>query len=93
MRILIGRRHETMKQLAYELDVTDRTIRTDITVLTVDYPLETVRGNGGCVKLAGWYNPHRRILSQEQIKVLTDLAQTANNYQSEILNGILRAYA
>ena len=93
MRILGKRRRETMKQLANELNVTDRTIRTDITILTVDYPLETVRGNGGCVKLADWYHPHKRILSQEQITVLTELAQTANPYHADILNGILRAYA
>ena len=45
MRILVSRRHETMGQLASELLVTDRTIRSDITALAVDYPLETVRGN------------------------------------------------
>jgi predicted DNA-binding transcriptional regulator YafY len=67
MRILEARRHETMTRLATELGVTDRTIRTDITVLTCDYPLETVRGNGGGVHVADWYRPHRNILSHEQI--------------------------
>ena len=93
VRILVSRRHETMKQLASELNVTDRTIRTDITVLTVDYPLETVRGNGGCVKVADWYHPHKHSLSQEQIKVLTELTKTVNTYQAEILIGILKTYA
>lgn len=40
-----------MGRLALELGVTRRTIRSDITALTVDYPLETQRGNGGCVKV------------------------------------------
>ena len=69
MRILIGKRHETMRALADELHVTTRTIRTDITALTADYPLETARGNGGCVKLADWYHPHKRLLSREQQQV------------------------
>jgi predicted DNA-binding transcriptional regulator YafY len=66
VRILVCRRQETMGRLARELDVTDRTIRNDITVLSVDYPLETVRGNGGCVRLADWYYPHKTVLTQEQ---------------------------
>ena len=52
MRIMTARRQESMGRLALELGVTRRTIRSDITALTVDYPLETQRGNGGCVKVA-----------------------------------------
>ena len=49
MRIMVARRQENMQVLAAELDVTDRTIRNDILVLTAEYPLETTRGNGGGV--------------------------------------------
>ena len=49
MRIMTARRQESMGRLALELGVTRRTIRSDITALTIDYPLETQRGNGGCV--------------------------------------------
>ena len=41
MRIMTARRQESMGRLALELGVTRRTIRSDITALTVDYPLET----------------------------------------------------
>ena len=61
MRILTARRRETMGRLADELHVTSRTIRSDVIALMVDYPLETQRGNGGCVKVADWYHPHRNI--------------------------------
>ena len=61
MRIMTARRQESMGRLALELGVTRRTIRSNITTLTVDYPLETQRGNGGCVKVADWYHPHRSI--------------------------------
>ena len=43
MRIMTARRQESMGRLALELGVTRRTIRSDITTLTVDYPLETQR--------------------------------------------------
>ena len=91
MRILVSRRHETMRRLADELSVTDRTIRTDITVLTADYPLETVRGNGGCVKVADWYHPHRNILSLEQVTVLEELICKADEPQQRVLKEMLVA--
>ena len=92
MRILIGKRHETMRALADELHVTTRTIRTDITALTADHPLETARGNGGCVKLADWYHPHRRMFSREQQQVLTELGAVSDARQSRVLREMLSAY-
>ena len=91
VRILVSRRRETMKQLA-SVNVTDRTIRTDITVLTVDYPFETVRGNSGCVKVADWYQPHRNILSQEQQNLLITLLDKGDNYQQKVLREMLFAF-
>jgi len=85
IRILLGRRHETMGQLACELGVTTRTIRNDITILTTKYPLETVRGNGGGVKLMDWYHPHKNTLSQEHQNVLIELLDKVNEYQQKIL--------
>jgi predicted DNA-binding transcriptional regulator YafY len=81
-----------MGNLASELNVTDRTIRNDIICLTVDYPLETIRGNGGCVKLADWYWPNKNILSQEQQQVLCQMIDMANEHQSIVLRGIISAY-
>lgn len=92
MRILAGRRHETMGQLARELGVTERTIRNDVLVLTVDYPLETVRGNGGCIKLANGYQTHKIILSREQQKILNQMMDKADEYQQKILREILTAF-
>lgn len=92
MRILVGRRQETMRMLADELGVSDRTIRTDISVLTVEHPLETVRGNGGCVKLADWYRPNRNILSQEQQHVLSQMIEKGDVHQVKVLSEILTAY-
>lgn len=92
MRILTARRHETMGRLAAELHVTDRTIRSDITVLTVDYPLETQRGNGGCVKLADWYHPYRNTLSEEQQQVLSRLVNICDEHQANVLRQMLSEY-
>lgn len=92
MRVLTARRHETMNHLAVELGVTLRTIRTDITVLTVDYPFETIRDNGGCVKVADWYHPHRNILSMKQQSTLYQLMRAADTRQREVLQQMLLEY-
>ena len=92
MRILTARRSESMARLANELQVSTRTIRTDILALTVDYPLETVMGRHGCVQVAEWYHPHRNILSAEQQAVLSQLMESANERQREVLAQMLVEY-
>ena len=92
IRVLVARRHETMPQLAIELDVSERTIQRDILALTADYPLETYRGNGGCVALADWYHPSKRILSKEQQTVIQQMILKADVQQERVLREILMEY-
>ena len=92
MRILVARRSANIRALAAELGVCRRTICTDIEILTVDYPLETVRGNGGCVRVAAWYHPHRNMLSQQQQTVLSQLMESATKQQREVLRQMLVEY-
>lgn len=92
IRILVARRQENMQVLAAELGVTDRTIRNDILALTAEYPLETSRGNGGGVRIADWYHPHKNILTKEQISVLQQLMDKADENQQSVLNQMLREY-
>ena len=86
MRIMVARRQENMQVLAAELGVTDRTIRNDILVLTAEYPLETTR------RIADWYHPHKNIFSQDQISVLEQLMDKADDEQKKVLDQMLREY-
>lgn len=92
MRILAARRSETAPKLARELGVSVCTVRRDILQLTADYPLETLSGNGGCVKVAEWYHPHRNILSAQQQRVLSELMESANEQQAKVLRELLLEY-
>lgn len=92
MRILATRRQETMPRLAAELNVTVRTIWSDIIVLTVDYPISTTRGIGGCVKLDGSYHPRKFIFSMEQQNVLMELLNKADDAQQNVLREMLTEY-
>lgn len=92
IRIMVARRQESMQVLARELGVSDRTIRTDILALTAEYPLETIRGNGGGVRIADWYHPHKNILTVEQMTVLEQLMSQADDNQKRVLDQMLREY-
>ena len=74
------------------LDQLSGTIQNDILALTVDYPLETKQGNGGCVKVADWYHPHRNLLSEEQQRTLSQLMESATEQQAEVLREMLVEY-
>ena len=91
MRIMVARRQENMQVLAAELGVTDRTIRNDILILTAEYPLETTRGNGGGVRI-DWYHPHKNILSKDQMTVLEQLMDKADDEQKKVIDQMLREY-
>lgn len=92
MRILTARRQDTIGNLARELGVCERTVRRDVETLTVDYPLETRQGNGGCVMVAEWYYPHKNLLSQEQQQVLTDMLPLGDEHQARVIRQLLSAY-
>ena len=92
MRILTARRSDTAPHLAAELGVSVKTIRRDILQLMTEYPLETVSGNGGCVRVAEWYHPHRNIMSMEQETVLSQLMESATEQQREVLRQMLVEY-
>ena len=92
MRILTSRRRETAAHLATELNVSVSTVYRDVLTLTAEYPLDTKRGNGGCIQLADWYHPHRSILSAEQQNVIARLMDHCDDYQAHVLQEILLEY-
>lgn len=92
MRILVARRSETAQKLAQVLNASVCTIRRDVLALTEDFPLEAVPGRHGCIKVADWYHPHRNIMSEEQQTVLTQLMESANEQQREVLRQMLVEY-
>ena len=95
IRILRVRKKDTIENLARELCVSRSTIKRDLLILTVDemYHIDTLPGNGGGVVFHDINNPHKGILSQEQIDVLTELVGCIGNHQSNVIKGILEAYA
>jgi predicted DNA-binding transcriptional regulator YafY len=92
MRILESRRHKKMSNFAFQFYVSIRTIFNDIEILTASYPIETLRGPKGCVKLMDGYATYQSILSDEQQKTLMDIFPLLNETQSKVIYGLLCAH-
>ena len=91
--VLSQRRHDQVKNLAVEFGVTERTIRTDIEILSCSYPVETVRGRyGGGVRVADWYHRDRKALSPEQVDLLKRLAPSLAGQDLMTLNSIINTF-
>jgi len=94
MEVLCQRRHDTMKNLAFEFSVTERTIRNDISILSLSYPLETIRGRyGGGVKVMDGFYMNRKYLKPEQKDLLERLSTNLSGEDLSIMNSILKEFA
>lgn len=94
MEVLCQRRHDTMKNLAFEFGVTERTIRNDINILSLSYPLETIRGRyGGGVSVMDGFYMNRKYLKADQKKLLERLSTSLSGEDLSIMNSILKEFA
>ena len=94
MDLLCQRRRETISNLAAELGVSERTIRRDIEMLTLRYPIETVCGRyGGGVRMADWYQQGRQRLTPRQTALLRRLAVGLQGEDLEDMKQILTQFA
>lgn len=94
MDLLCQRRRETISNLAAELGVSERTIRRDVEMLTLRYPIETVCGRyGGGVRMADWYQQGRQRLTPRQTALLRRLAVGLQGEDLEDMKQILTQFA
>ena len=93
LEILCLRRHETTENLAHEFNVSRGTIRRDITVLTCSYPVETVQGSHGGVRVADWFHLDRRALNSDEITFLRKLEGQLDGADREMLNRIITLFS
>lgn len=92
--VLCARRHDQVKNLAEEFQVSEKTIRTDIEVLACSFPIETTRGRyGGGIHVADWFRRDRRYLNKEQAALLMRLAPGLQGRDLEVMNSILNTFA
>ena len=93
LEALCLRRHDTYGNLANEFNVSTGTIRRDIVVLTCSYPIETVQGGHGGVRVAEWFHLDRRALNSAEITFLRRLAESLDGPDLEMLNRIIAIFS
>lgn len=91
---LCHRRHETMSNLAFEFGVSIRTIRNDIDILSLSYPLETIRGRyGGGVTVTDGFYLNRKYLKPAQQELLERLSAQLSGDDLAVMNSIFKDFA
>ena len=86
-------RRTTLDELAAQFNVSKRTIRYDLDILTCSAPIYTVQGNGGGIRVAdGWYIS-RRYLRDEHEAVLRRLIPGLQPEDQKAISEILLAFA
>ena len=92
IEILNMRRSEKIENLAFEFDVTRRTIENDIQVLSCSYPIDTKTGPTGCVYVQDGFDLYERYLTAKQFEVLEELKGVATVEQVKVLETILKSF-
>ena len=74
IKILCRRRHETIRNLAFELGVSERTIRRDIETLSLTEPIYTQTGRyAGGVYVVENYSGNQMYMSEKESEILHKL--------------------
>ena len=92
LEVLCVRRHDTIKRLSEEFNVSERTIRYDIKVLECSYPLYTTQGTGGGVHVMDGYRLGMKYLTDEQAELLERICGNLEGRDLSIAKEILKIF-
>lgn len=85
LKALCRRRYETISNLATEFDVSERTIRRDIEILSFTEPIYTQSGRNGGVYVVDGYRMDRMYMSEEEAGLLCKIRDTAATKSTGLL--------
>ena len=82
LKILCRRRHETVANLAFELCVSERTVRRDIEALSLSEPIYTQAGRyGGGVYILDSYKPPNAYMAEQESSLLKKIYRIAEKME------------
>lgn len=93
LTVMNARRHDTMSNLAFEYGVSEKTVRRDIELLCIDYPIYTTQGNGGGVHVVDGCNAGRKCLTNKQEELLQKLLPDLSGEDADTMRGIIQTFA
>ncbi len=92
LEVLSVRRYETRYNLAFEFSVNEKTIRRDIEILSLDYPIYTTQGQGGGIHVADNFKLGKSYLKDEQKELLEKILPTLDGKDAEVMRSILDTF-
>ena len=93
LTILCERRSEQAENLATEFGVTLRTIYHDIEVLACSYPIITVQGHGGGIRVMEGYRLGMKYLTDNECIVLERVAEIASDDDKIVIYKIIKTFS
>ena len=93
LEVLCLRRFDTIDHLADEFGVSRRTIRYDLEVLQCSYPIETVKGGGGGIRVMDGYYIGMKYLNSGQAALLEKLSETLSGDELLTMQSILKTFS
>ena len=95
LELMCERRHETISNLAFEFEVSERTMRYDVQILSISYPIYPATGNrnqGGGVHVVDGYYIGRKIMKPSQVALLERLAMNLDDEDKEMMKSIIKDF-
>ena len=92
LEILCIRRYETRENLAFEFSVSKRTIENDVLLLSLEYPIYTMRGKNGGIYVEEWFSLNKKYLSAKQYAVLAKLSGQVCEDDAKTLVSIMNEF-
>ena len=87
-------RQTTIARLDEEHKVCPRTIYYDVEILSLIYPIESVRGRyHGGIKLPDWYTPNPNRYSPAQMELLLRIQEALEGNDLIIMNSIISQFS
>ena len=86
-------RFSTVSQLAFEFNVSKRTIRRDLLLLSLSHPIEIRQGSGGGVYVMEGYRLGKVYLKDKQEKVIKKYIEIAPEEDKDVLTSILTDFS
>lgn len=93
LEILCRKKQVTFQELEWEFGVVKETIRKDILYLMCSYPIETVRGRYGGVRIMPGFTLHPKRLNREQLPFLESMKSRVSGDELSILTSIIEQFA
>jgi len=93
LQVLCERRHDKIENLATEFNVSRRTMRYDIDILSLSFPIYTTKGKGGGIHIIDGYQLGMKYLTDNECIVLERVAEIANDDDKIVIYKIIKAFS